>query len=83
MGENSKPASSETFQEGTAPVQAFTSPVVRPAVGADLAPRLGRPPKVTQPRSCESKITAGLASTGVTITESSESANRGSVIGGG
>ena len=45
----------ECFQEGTAPVQAFTSPVVRPTVGADLAPRLGRPPRVAPAEPQESK----------------------------
>jgi hypothetical protein len=38
-------ASGETFQEGVAPVQAFTTPVV---AGSEIRVREGRPPRAPQ-----------------------------------
>jgi hypothetical protein len=43
MSEKTADSVDDTFQEGMTPVQAFSTPVVRVASGADLAPRLGRP----------------------------------------
>lgn len=49
----------ETFQEGTAPVQAFASPAVRPVSGAESPPRLGRPSGVASKNSAVPLPTEG------------------------
>ena len=51
--------STETSQEGTAPVQSFTSSVIPVLPGAAVAPRLGRPTRTrVEPRQ-EEKIVDG------------------------
>lgn len=68
--------SDETFQDGTAPVQAFTSPAVRPTSGAELTPRLGRPPRVASVRPRDSKNSAVPLPTEAAMDEPVESLNQ-------
>lgn len=75
MSDDRKPASSDTYQEGTAPVQAFTSPVIQPAVGAGLVSRLGRPPRITPPKVGELKESIDPISTGTARFEPLEPVN--------
>ena len=39
-------SSAETYQAGTTPVQAFTSPAIPVLTGMVLSPRLGRPSRI-------------------------------------
>ena len=39
-------SSTQTYQAGTTPVQAFTSPAIPVLPGAILSPRLGRPSRI-------------------------------------
>jgi hypothetical protein len=44
-------SSAETYQVGTTPVQAFTSPAIPVPPGAVVSPRLGRPSRIrVEPR---------------------------------
>jgi hypothetical protein len=47
MSETNREVSGDTYQESTAPVQAFTSPAIPMAAGIPLEARRGRPPRIS------------------------------------
>ncbi|OWK38206.1 hypothetical protein [Fimbriiglobus ruber] len=72
MNDNSAAGSDEIFQEGVTPVQAFSTPVIRPASGTELAPRLGRSSRVVASKPAQSKEAVGPVPTGIAKHESVE-----------
>lgn len=65
MSENKSNASEETSQEGTMPVQAFTTPVIPPT---DNRLRQGRPRRVMAAKPPELTEAAGAAQGGISPT---------------
>jgi hypothetical protein len=55
MNEKKTDTSAETFQEGTAPVQAFTSGVVAVTPDKAALTRRGRPPRILREEKVDSK----------------------------
>jgi len=60
--------SEETFQEGTTPVQAFSTPVVPAGVGTEIGLRQGRPTRRPLGNPCESAEIASPAQAGTQPT---------------
>lgn len=63
MNDNIPDPSAETYQEGTSPVQVFSSPVVPGAETANRL-RLGRPLRIAPAKPPESQEIAGDARVG-------------------
>ncbi|HBI43996.1 MAG TPA: hypothetical protein DDY78_14270 [Planctomycetales bacterium] len=64
MSKNKPDASEQTFQEGTTPVQAFSTPVIPADPENGLRLRQGRPPRAVPAKPLESAGVAGAAQAG-------------------